>query len=254
MIPIPENLTPRDKMVMAGLFLAKFDLDGVRKLGFASFAEAFNVIGYALRGRPASIKNYRDEFDPLFPNRRKGWHKRQTRDYCMKVFESYKHLDLNTFAALLRSFFGYDADILSEIGDERASERKESVFALRLATGLAAEHYFESVQPTIPEFRSCFVENLTRLGCGYDYRLTGGGFEDFVALEVKGLTGKNGSVSFTPKEHAVAADLGERFVLFVVKNFSEKPFHEIYRNPIAGGLHFKKRKRITVHISWVTKV
>jgi len=40
--------------------------------------------------QPASLKNYRDEFDPLFPNRRKGWHKRPTRDYCRKVFEKYK--------------------------------------------------------------------------------------------------------------------------------------------------------------------
>ena len=59
----------------------------MKKLGFESFTEAFNVIGYAMGSQPASIKNYRDEFDPLFPNRRQGWHKRPIRDYCRKVFE-----------------------------------------------------------------------------------------------------------------------------------------------------------------------
>src|SRR6266705_2844103 len=72
----------------------------IKRLGFDSFIEAFNVIGYAMRSKPASIKNYRDEFDPLFPNRRKGWHKRKTRDYCLKVFEEYKNLDLESFTGL----------------------------------------------------------------------------------------------------------------------------------------------------------
>ncbi len=58
--------------MLAGLYLSKFDALGLKRLGFKSFAEAFNVIGYAVGAPPASIKNYRDEFDPLFPNRRKG--------------------------------------------------------------------------------------------------------------------------------------------------------------------------------------
>ena len=57
----------RDKLMLAGLFLSKYDALGLKKLGFETFAEAFNVIGYALGARPASIKNYRDEFDPFFP-------------------------------------------------------------------------------------------------------------------------------------------------------------------------------------------
>jgi hypothetical protein len=36
----------------------------LKELSFESFVEAFNVIGYALGSKPASIKNYRDEFDP----------------------------------------------------------------------------------------------------------------------------------------------------------------------------------------------
>jgi len=80
----------RESPIIAGLYLSKFDSLGLEELGFGSFVEAFNVIGYALGSKPASIKNYRDEFDPLFPNRRRGWHKRPIRDYCLKVFERFK--------------------------------------------------------------------------------------------------------------------------------------------------------------------
>lgn len=83
----PTEMATRQKLILTGLYLSKYDQLGLRNLGFDNFVEAFNVIGYALGSRPASIKNYRDEFDPLFPNRRMGWHKRPTRDYCREVFE-----------------------------------------------------------------------------------------------------------------------------------------------------------------------
>ena len=98
----PQKFATREKLILTGLYLAKYDSAGVRKLGFESFIEAFNVIGYALGEKPASIKNYRDEFDPLFPNKRKGWHKRPTRQYCLKVFEEYKKLDLESFTGLIK--------------------------------------------------------------------------------------------------------------------------------------------------------
>ena len=57
-----------------------------------------------------------------------------------------------------------------------------------------------------------------------------------------------------PKEHALATALGDRFFLFVVKNFHESPFHEIYQNPLSGKLQFRKTERVTVHVSWLAAV
>src|SRR5271168_602754 len=110
MVLDPQKIPNREKPILAGLYLSKYDVVGLKKLGFESFIEAFNVVGYALGSKPASVKNYRDEFDPLFPNRRKGWHKRPTRDYCLNVFKQYKNLDLETFTALVKSFVGVDAN------------------------------------------------------------------------------------------------------------------------------------------------
>jgi hypothetical protein len=249
-----QRIATREKLILAGLYLSKYDSLGLRKLGFKGFKEAFNVIGYALGSQPASIKNYRDEFDPLFPNRRKGWHKRPMREYCRKVLEEYKALDLETFTGLVRSFVGYDENAWSEIQADEEQGEGESNFAKRLITGLAAEEYFVSVQPGLPEFGGYLLENTTRLGCGYDFRLRTDAQEDFLVVEVKGLRERTGSLSLTPKEHAVATALRDRFFLFVVKNFHETPFHEIYRNPLSGVLQFRKSKRTTVHVSWLASV
>jgi hypothetical protein len=77
---------------------------------------------------------------------------------------------------------------------------------------------------------------------------------DFLAVEVKGLKEKSGSLSLTPKEHKLAAALAGRFFLFVVKNFRELPYHEIYPDPLAGALRFSKKERVVVHTSWLTNV
>jgi hypothetical protein len=254
MVLSSQPLSTREKLILAGLYLSKYDLLGVKKLGFQNFNEAFNAIGYAMGSQPGNVKNYRDEFDPLFPNRRKGWHKHPTREYCLKVFEKYKDLDLESFTGLVKSFFGYDENAWSELQAEEEQEESESSFARRLITGLAAEQYFISVQAGLPEFEDYAVENTTRLGCGYDFRLRARADESFLVVEVKGLRGRMGSLSMTPKEHAVATTLKDRFFLFVVKNFHETPFHEIYRNPLSTDLQFRKSESVTVHVSWVAAV
>ncbi|MDQ2899572.1 MAG: DUF3883 domain-containing protein [Acidobacteriota bacterium] len=236
---------------MTGLYLSKFDSLGLKELGFESFVEAFNVMGYAMGSKPASIKNYRDEFDPLFPNRRKGWHKRPIRAYCLKVFEEYKNLDFESFTGLVKSFVGYNENVVQA---EEEQDESGSRFAKRLITGLAAEQYFGSIQASVPEFKGYVAENTTRYGCGYDFRLRTEAQEKFLAVEVKGLKEKTGSVSLTHKEHQVATVLRDRFYLFVVKNFQESPFHEIFRDPLSGKIRFTKNERVTVQVSWLTSV
>jgi hypothetical protein len=250
----PQRIATREKLILAGLYLSKYDSLGLKKLGFESFIEAFNVIGYALGSKPMSIKNYRDEFDPYFPNKRMGWHKRPFRDYCRKVFDAYKDLDIDTFTGLVKSFTGYDENVWSEVRSKDEKDDSESFFAKRLITGLAAEQYFESVQPGLVEFKGYAVENTTRLGCGYDFRLRKDAEKNFLAVEVKGLKERTGSLSMTPKEYDVARALTNRFFLFVVKNFREVPFHEIYPNPLAGQLRFTKKERVMVNISWLATI
>jgi hypothetical protein len=170
------------------------------------------------------------------------------------VFKRYKDLDIEEFSGLLRSFVGYDEDAWSEVQPVDEKEDDQSSFAKRLITGLAAEHYFVSVHPGLPEFNAYILEDTTRLGCGYDFRLRSEAHRGFLAVEVKGLRERTGSVAFTPKEYEVAAALNDRFFLFVVKNFGESPFHEIYRDPLASDLRFRRQERVMLHVSWLANV
>jgi hypothetical protein len=43
-----QGIPAREKLILAGLYLSKYDSIALRKLGFESFAEAFNVIGYVI--------------------------------------------------------------------------------------------------------------------------------------------------------------------------------------------------------------
>lgn len=254
MILDPEQITTREKLILTGLFLSKYGQRGLKELGFRTFAEAYNVVGYALRSRPSSIKNYRDEFDPLFPNTRKGWHKREIREYCKKILDTYTDLDFESYSGLIKAFSGYNGDALSEIEPDDKSEEQDSGFAKRLITGIAAERYFESVHTKVPEFKDCSIENRTRLGCGYDFKLSRAGNAGFLAVEVKGMREQAGNVSLTPKEFEVAKKMRERFFLFVVKNFQKSPYHEIFANPLAAGLQFTRTERTLVQVSWLTRV
>jgi hypothetical protein len=106
------------------------------------------------------------------------------------VLEKYKSLDFESFTGLVGSFFGYDKNIDSEILPTEPKDEGTSSFAQRLITGLAAENYFESRQPELPEFKNYLMENTTRFGCGYDFRLRiDPNDSDFLAVEVKGPEG-----------------------------------------------------------------
>lgn len=247
-----KALTQREKLILAGLYLSKFDKRGLARLGFGSFTEAFNAIGLSLKGRPASLKNYRDEFDPLFPNPRQGWHKRPLRKYCEEVFTEFGQLGLDAFADLLQSLVmgAPVVEGLEDLVSETPEMETETSFAKRLITGAAAEGYFEKVFAQLNAFDGCSFVNTTRFGCGFDFKIDVPDRADFLAVEVKGLSSVSGSVVMTEKEHRVADRLRDRYFLFVARNFAEEPFHTLYRDPLNCGLAPVQRRRKVELISW----
>lgn len=245
----PRHIDSRDRQVLAGLFLSKFDEAGVKALGFKTFTEAFNALGYGLGGRPASIKNYRDEFDPMFSNKRQGWRNRKRRDYCLEIEKTYRDLGFEDFAELIRNLASTSK---AEESSDEDGKLEESSFAKRLITGRAAEQYFINCFNNLPEFAECEIEDTTHMGCGHDFRLWPPHGSAFKAIEVKGMTERTGTLSLTDKEYRSAAALADRFFLFVVRNFRETPFHTVHANPLAGPLTFHRRERVVVDVSWTT--
>ena len=248
-----NKFSSRERSVLTGLYLSKFDLVGLEQLGFNGFTEAFNILGHALGIRPASVKNYRDEFDPLYPNDRKGWHNRPMREYCRAVFDSFGDLTLEPFTRLLKEaiYKDHSVDYLMETIAEKQGTAGEG-YAKRLLTGQAAEQYFKSNYKKIDIFSGFDIEDTTRLGCGFDFRLVAP--DTYYAVEVKGLSDFTGNITLTDKEHSVGEILGSLYFLFVVKNFKEEPIHEIFRDPLAGKLNFSQVEHVSVETSWVARV
>jgi hypothetical protein len=230
------KFTTRDKAILIGLYLSKFDKEGLKALGFSGFTEAFNILGLAIGVKPSSLKNYRDEFDPYFPNSRIGWNKRAFRDYCKRFYDDFSYLKFDDFTELIKSLLIQNYEIEEFIGKIEKKDKSESV-AKRLITGKSAEEYFKFNYPTIPQFKDYDLKDTTNLACGFDFKLLKNA--EFYCVEVKGLSLKKGNIIMTEKEFFVAKELKQNYCLFIVMNFSEKPHHECFFDPLNSRLTFK---------------
>lgn len=243
------NFTVREKAIICGLFLSKFDFEGLTALGFGTFKEAFNVLGLAINAKSASIKNYRDELDPLFPNSRLGWHKRKLREHCERIFETYHTYNLEDMASLVSSITGCSLTADSGVDDSRSE-----TFAKRLLTGRAAENFFLSNYQAEPEFKASNVIDVTQSGCGFDFRIQHEASSDFKAVEVKGIRQEKGGIVLTNKEYLVAGAFGTQYYLYVVKNFDETPHGIKYCNPLRSEIDFKRSEQKVIKISWSAQI
>lgn len=159
-----KHLSKRDKAIMMGLFLSKFDKKALRGFGFTGFTEAFNVLGYAVKTPPSSIKNYRDEFDPYFPNPRQGWHHRELRDYCRDIMEKTQDLTFEMFHAIINSFVVDEYVDLGDVRREHPITKERQFMANRLITGKAAEEYFVMNYRRIVPFCDYSLTDTTNMG------------------------------------------------------------------------------------------
>jgi len=244
-----KTFSNRDKAILIGMYLSKFDSIALKELGFDGFMQAFNTLGYSIGVKPNSIKNYRDEFDPYFPNQRQGWRNRKLRDYCKVFYDEFNALEFAPFTDLVKSFVIENYDIEDITVSKEKRDVSESI-AKRLITGKAAEEYFKLNYRQIELFAGYELKDATNLACGFDFKLSR--LPDFYCVEVKGLNLNTGSVIMTEKEFGVAHDLKDRYCLFLVKNFIEKPVHQYIIDPVNSSLNFKKIERTVVQISYST--
>ncbi|WP_299064154.1 DUF3883 domain-containing protein [uncultured Polaribacter sp.] len=240
-------MNQRNKAILLGLYLSKFNDEALKEFGFKSFQEAFNVLGLSIGSKPASIKNYRDEFDPYFPNNRKGWHKREFRDYCKAIYNEFSSLDFYDFSELVKSFLFKNYEIERFIKNELKEDFSEKL-AKRLMTGIAAEEYFKFNYSKINYFNSYSLKDTTNMACGFDYKLFNK--DSYYCIEVKGINEKKGNILLTEKEYHTANKLKAKYCLFVVKNFKEKPFHEMIFDPLNAKINFKEFKREVIQLSY----
>ncbi len=245
------------KLMLAGLYLSKFSREGLDALGYATWQEAYNSLAFTIGGKPTSVKMYRQEFDPFFPNGRKGWRNREIRQTRQEFLEEFGSLDLNEFTQLVKTQFAETGDVDPAIGRVTAAVGLEDVdvmpFAKRMLTGAAAENYFEANYRETPRFADCELLRTTNMGCGFDFKLTPPG-EDFLAVEVKGIRHSSGQILLTEKEFRVAEYLRARFYLYVVTNFSTHPVPKVIEDPLSSGIDFQHKVMESTSKVWVAHV
>lgn len=253
-----DNLLPllscndRDMAILIGLFLSRFNQDALNAFDFTGYHQAYNVLGYALNVKPKSINNYRDEFDPYFPNGRKGWN-RDMKAHSKIVFDLAKDLTFEQFVFIIKAHLSHTEIDWTDIKQPSRHYGDPKEFsAERLITGKAAEEYFVQKCHTIEMFNGFQITNTTDLGCGFDFKLSKGMERYYV--EVKGMNTRTGNILMTEKEHRVAEELTDRYCLFVVRDFRQTPFHNYYFDPLhSDRLLFEKHERKVIQTTFTGK-
>ena len=254
---MPEMTIVNKKLMLAGMFLSKFNRQGLEALGYKSLQEAFNSFALAVGGKATSVKLYMQEFDPYFPNSRKGWCNRPIRQTRKDLLNEFGGLKLDEFLELVRTQFAGDGDVDLAIGRAAVAagvnDGETSSFARRMMTGQASENFFEENYKNVDRFRDCAVQRTTALGCGFDFKLTPPG-KDFLAVEVKGLRMPSGQIQLTEKEFKMARYLSNRFYLYVVTDFAHSPKPVVIDNPLFAGITFEERTVKSEQRVWVAQI
>ncbi|HOI17811.1 MAG TPA: DUF3883 domain-containing protein [Geobacteraceae bacterium] len=237
--------------LIVGFYLSKYDNGALERLGYATFKEAYADIGAEFGVNPGSVKNKRDDFDPLFSNSRAGWHQRELGPSRLKTLHLLNEL---SFDALT----GFVTDLIRDAGYRQSPEVKDVLEALkqehhmghhfvpRGATGRMAEELFLK---WFQEGRTPFsgsIEDRRDDGCGYDFLIKEGALERYV--EVKGLAENEGGVLLTDKEWQVAQG-NVNYNLAIFMNLRESPALRLISNP-ASSLTPRRTVNLSVRVSW----
>ncbi|KYG27727.1 DUF3883 domain-containing protein [Alkalihalobacillus trypoxylicola] len=242
-------------------YLSRFDKTALINLNYDTNTQAFQEIGETLKVKPNTIKNMRDEFDPLHPNSRKGWYQRELRPSRLEVLERYSHFSEDALTEVVKDIlrdYASNSSIKENIqtyindieNDDVVKETSNHTYTTRGITGKKAEELFEVF------FREGEIEGLTgdlidrrEDGCGYDFEMEE---SPFYVFEIKGLLVKHGGILFTDKEWSVAKKFGKRYYLIVINNIAESPSVTIIRNPYEC-LNPSKSVYTSIDVNWSVK-
>lgn len=234
-------------------YLSRFDDDAYRNLGFGNQIETHEEIGKLLDIKPHTVKNWRDEFDPLFGHRA-GWYQRPMNPSRIRVAQALENLDGSQILSIVKDILSGkikeepdEEEQLLLIASDETKGKSFQKFILRAPTGRAAEEYFQKhysknklpVDGTLYDCRD--------LGVGYDFKIENSSGQYFI--EVKGLSQFTGGILFTDKEWSTATNIGNNYFLCIVSNLSEQPKIIFVQNP-ANRLNPKKNIYTSIQISW----
>jgi hypothetical protein len=241
--------------LIVAYYLSKYDKVAYESLNFQSSNEAHKRIGQTLGVNYNSVKNMRDEFDPIHDNPRVGWYQRPLRSSRIKVVELFQNMSQVELRDVVLGVLNnpeFSSRDLSEVIDsisknETKANQGKLNFIIRGPTGRKAEEIFIEYHRANGIPISGKLLDKRDYGCGYDFEIVNAHRK--AQVEVKGLDGKTGGVLFTSKEWELAKLNGDSYYLVIVRNVSDSPTIQIINNP-ASVLNPKKSVFTTVQVRW----
>ena len=205
-------------------YLARFNEIAYANLGFGNKTETHKKIGDILSVKQMTIKNWRDEFDPLFGHRA-GWYQRPMSPSRVKVAQALESLDELQIRGIVEDILykkmneeSDEVELLLAITSAKTNDKSKRNFILRTPTGKAAEEYFQKYyfekKPVAGNLIDC-----RDLGVGYDFKIET--FTEEYFVEVKGISELTGGVLLTDKEWTVAQMKEDKYFLCIISNLNE---------------------------------
>lgn len=234
-------------------YLARFDKVALKNLGYKNWKSSFLDISNNLDVKEHSVRNWRDEFDPLF-GYRAGWYQRPMSPSRTNVALALEHLDEPEIRAIVEDILsgkiGSDTANLNHlltIADENSNKESNSSYILRGPTGKKAEQFFIEHHKNNNLPIAGELIDTRDFGCGYDFKITTNNKKH--CIEVKGLASNQGGILFTNKEWETAKNERENYTLCLVSNILEHPEITFINNPYST-LNPKKNIIQTVQVQW----
>jgi hypothetical protein len=239
--------------MICGYYLSRFDRSAYASLGYGTQLATHLALGHALGVAPKSIKNWRDEFDPVHDNPRQGWNGREMYPTRRRTIEALGDLSESELLELIKiivadSSHAKASTIVAAVCNADTDDTDDSdAYGLRGPTGVKAEKAFEQhhEQHSLPEAGRLIDRRPEQ--CGYDYEIVGD--KRSLYVEVKGLGGSSGGVTFTDKEWKTAQKMGDAYFLAIVRRVGSAPEVSLIQSPFTC-LKPKMRCFTTVQIGW----
>lgn len=234
-------------------YLAKFDKQALTNLGYKNWESAFIDISSKLAVKKHSVRNWRDEFDPLF-GYRAGWHQRPMSPSRTNVALALENLDESDVRTIVEDILSGNIESdeqnlnhLLSIADDNLEKDKNSLFILRGPTGKKAEHFFIEYHRINNSPIEGELIDTRDLGCGYDFEIKSESGHHFI--EVKGLANNIGGFLFTNKEWETAKQERTKYTVCLVSNINESPEILFINDPFSK-LNPRKNIIQTIQVQW----
>src|SRR5437762_2352406 len=129
--------------LIVGYAMSRLDRAYLDARGVSSWKAAFAQAGKLLNVAPASLKNLRDEFDPVHGNARRGWKDRPMRPNRQRVMGELCEVSDAALLEMIDAILRHDADAVQDVVAplSKPIQRIHNV-AERLRTGRLAEVFF----------------------------------------------------------------------------------------------------------------